>query len=79
MVRRLRAWRACAIVDLGGIGADDRHEQSREAYIHLGPTRMVPHLHAVSLASDQSGLAQNPEVIGQGRFWNDAVTQRGNC
>src|SRR4051794_36862907 len=37
---------------------------------------MIAHLDAVSFAPDQTGFAQNPEVIGQRGFWDDPVP---NC
>ena len=56
------------------VGADNRHDQSREALVDLCATGSVVHLDPPALAADQSRLPKRPEVLRQGRSRDGFLT-----
>src|SRR4051794_2890338 len=58
---------------LDGMRVDDRPYQFRKPLLQFRVPRDVMQLHAVPLAPDQAGLAKNPEVLRERRFWDRPV------
>jgi ABC-type cobalamin/Fe3+-siderophores transport system ATPase subunit len=58
---------------LGTVSSEDRGEQVAETFLEFRATSRVVHFDTLAFATDQAGLAQDFEMLGEGRLGQGAV------
>ena len=58
---------------MGTVSREDRGEQVAETFLEFRATSRVVHFDTLAFATDQAGLAQDFEMLGEGRLGQGAV------
>jgi hypothetical protein len=58
---------------LSAVSSEDRGEQVAETFLEFRATSRVVHFDTLAFATDQAGLAQDFEMLGEGRLGQGAV------